>query len=123
MLGVCGAPPSRPTKLQHAPGWSLGHEREDDLQGGQSRRRDRRRGHAACERLETVGGDGIDFDVGHLRPTPSTTKDSTASDDSSGKVIVALKDALVAKGMGDHHLVHAATTRSGILALGSVRRD
>ena len=54
------------------------------------------------ELLETVGGDGIDFDWEHL----SAYKDSDPALHAQqrlivGKVIVALKDALVAKGMGD----------------------
>ena len=54
------------------------------------------------ELLETVGGDGIDFDWEHL----SAYKDIDPGLHAQqrlivGKVIVALKDALVAKGMGD----------------------
>lgn len=54
------------------------------------------------ELLETVGGDGIDFDWEHL----SEYKDINPSLHAQqrvivGKVIVALKDALVAKGMAD----------------------
>ena len=54
------------------------------------------------ELLETVGGDGVDFDWEHL----SEYKDIYDALHAQqrlivGKVIVALKDALVAKGMGD----------------------
>jgi len=54
------------------------------------------------ELLETVGGDGIDFDWEHLSEYKDIDNALHAQQRLIvGKVIVALKDALVAKGMGD----------------------
>ena len=53
------------------------------------------------ELLETVGGDGIDFDWEHLSRYKGDDGHAKQQRQIVGKVIVALKDALVAKGMGD----------------------
>ena len=54
------------------------------------------------ELLETVGGDGIDFDWEHLSEYKDIDPGLHAQQRLIvGKVIVALKEALVAKGMGD----------------------
>ena len=54
------------------------------------------------ELLETAGGDGIDFDWEHLSEYKDIDPGLHAQQRLIvGKVIVALKDALVEKGLGD----------------------
>ena len=80
------------------------------------------------ELLETVGGDGVDFDWEHL----SNFKDSDPALHAQqrvivGKVVVALKNALVQEGMGDMLITYTprynAFFENGGYGSNSIRTD